>query len=149
MIKASELRIGNFIYDDEGIISKVVGFKPFEHSVRCDEKEGCDLIIITYAQDGQVRGPYDLDLNLIEPIPLTPDWMAKWGFDWHPEEQVYCIQVGNTVYLEYDVDFNCAIVPETWRGSSLHVWGDNKHLHKLQNIYFDHTGEELKIKQVI
>lgn len=122
MIKVSELRIGNAIWDDT--LNKI---KWVAHRVISDLASHANPL------------PYS-------PILLTPDWMAKCGFEWNPEGQVYCIQVGNTVYLEYDVDFNCSIVPETWRGQPLHLWGDNKYLHKLQNIYFALTGEELTIK---
>ena len=71
--------------------------------------------------------------------------MAKCGFNWNAENKVYYIQVGNTLYLELDTDFNCSVVPETWRGQSLTIWGDLKHLHNLQNIYYTLSGEELKI----
>lgn len=122
MIKASELRIGNAIWDETRNQIKWV-----THRVISDLASHANPL------------PYS-------PVALTPELMAKCGFDWNPEEQVYFIQVGNTVYLEYDVDFNCSVVPETWRGQPLHLWGDNKYLHKLQNIYYDHTGEELTIK---
>jgi hypothetical protein len=149
MIKPSKLRIGSFIFDDEGIISKVVGFKPYEHSVRCDEEEGCDLIIINYAQDGQVRGPYDLDSNLVEPIPLAVEWLERCGMELREKDKVWQIQIGNTSYLEIEAEepFMCGVTPETWRDlCPIYIWGDVKFVHQLQNLYFALTGEELTIK---
>lgn len=139
MIKASELRIGIHVLHN-GTLAEVKGF------INNDDSLGTIIVYIPSEPiPNYSRKP--ISPKDIEPIILTPEWMAKCGFSWNAEDQVYYIQVGNTVYIEYDVEFNCSVVPETWHGQSLHLWGDNKYLHKLQNIYFDHTGEELIIKK--
>src|SRR6478736_5183055 len=81
MIDPKELRIGNFIFDDDGIVSKVIGFKPYDHSVRCDEKEGCDISVDLYPQDGRVREAMLVESTLASPIKLSPEWMEKMGFE--------------------------------------------------------------------
>lgn len=150
MIKASELRIGNFIYDDEGIISKVVGFKPFDYSVRCDEEEGCDLIIINYGQDGSVRGPYDLDSNLVERIPFTPEWLERCGFQKKSNEmQIDGMEM--TFHIDDSTYFSsCGGLNETLAALCLcrgNYFANNlQFVHELQNLYFALTGEELTIK---
>lgn len=83
--------------------------------------------------------------NAIEPIPLTVQWMTKLGFDWNAKDKRYYIQIGNTLYLEYDTDFDVFIAPESWAGSC--PWSTVKHVHQLQNLYFALTGEELTIKE--
>lgn len=55
MIQASELRIGNYVFDDEGILSKINGMQPYGYSIRCDEEEGCELLIDLYPQDGTIK----------------------------------------------------------------------------------------------
>jgi hypothetical protein len=80
----------------------------------------------------------------IEPIPLTVEWMAKLGFEWNATDKRYYIQIGNILYLEFDTDFDCFIAPESWAGSC--PWNNVKHVHQLQNLYFNLTGNELEIK---
>ena len=73
MIQANELRLGNWVYDDNITLARVIGFKPFDWSVRCDEEEGCELLLDLY------RTPYGIKKGMIcestkcEPIPLTPE----------------------------------------------------------------------------
>lgn len=131
MVNPKELRIGNYVHKIDAVVRDGI----IQYSKRLYEISHNDIYHIVEDSDPTNH-----------PIPLTTEWMAKCGFDWNPEEQVYFKQIGNTAYIEYDVDFNCSVVPETWRGQPLHMWGDNKYLHKLQNIYLDLTGEELEIK---
>ena len=72
-----------------------------------------------------------VDLN---PIPLTEEWLLKFGFEkkigW--DDLIYHVKNNVDLYeflsgYEY-YDF--------------HI----KHVHQLQNLYFALTGEELKIK---
>jgi hypothetical protein len=134
MIKVAELRKGN-------LLVLTVNFKDVIHRV---DEIYTDEVKVTSIEDNSCFPR--MNLRTCKPIPITVDLMAKCGFGWNSEEQVYFLQVGNTVYLEFDVDFNCSIVPETWRGQPLHLWGDNKYLHQLQNLYLDLTGNELEIK---
>jgi hypothetical protein len=136
MIKDTDIRKGN----------KLLLYKPLLHEPQqltvkgyyYNEDDG-----LWYIQSDEY---VDINMAALMPIPLTVECIARCGFDWNPEDKVYSRQVGNTVYIEYDVDFNCSVVPETWRGHPLHLWGDNTYLHKLQNLYFDMTGEEIEIK---
>lgn len=131
MIKASELRIGNCVHK----IDAVSDGKEIKYSNRLHFISAYDIYHIV--EDGDPTN---------HPIPLSVEWMAKLGSEWNPEDKAYGIQVGNTLYLELDTDFKCAITPETWRGSLITIWGEVKYLHQLQNLYHALTGEELKIK---
>jgi hypothetical protein len=135
MLKASELRIGNIVWESS---SFTPGPDDFEQIV-VGAINDIDKVVL----DNQ-NNIYSYDY--LYPIPLTVELMAKCGFSWDAKNNNYYIQVGNTFYLEYDTDFDCSVVPETWRGSSLRLWGDNRCLHQLQNLYFALTGEDLTIK---
>jgi hypothetical protein len=54
-MKANELRIGNYVYDTLGKVNKI------------------DLEAITYV----VKEPH----NQVKPIPLTEEWLLKFGFE--------------------------------------------------------------------
>ena len=121
---SSELRIGNYI--------KGIGIKPTWHI------EGIkgDLI-------------YSLDewrlLNSFEPIPLTEEWLLKFGFDfsvdtWYLKgvaiwETECCDAKGNE-----EIGFFYELRDVGMMDMNI------KYVHQLQNLYFALTGEELKIK---
>lgn len=129
MINPKELRIGNCVYkidarsDGSGIT----------YSNRLHIISASDIYHIV--EDGDPTN---------HPIPLTVEWMAKLGFEWNAIDKRYYIQVVNMLYLEFDIDFDCFITPESWAGSC--PWNNIKHVHQLQNLYFSLTGEELVIK---
>tara|TARA_R110000868_G_scaffold165050_1_gene397981 strand:+ start:93 stop:518 length:426 start_codon:yes stop_codon:yes gene_type:complete len=94
-----------------------------------------------------------------EPIPLTEDWLKRFGFARVTKE---------SGYVGYRVEWNVRNRP-TGKNISMHVWdcGDGQdkgywgvtiwevltidditptaiqYVHTLQNLYFDLTGEEL------
>lgn len=82
MVSAKELRIGNFIVDDEGALSKVTGFRAFDHSIRCDEDEGCEILIDIYGADGAIRTGYVIDSNYACPLPITSKILEQCGFEY-------------------------------------------------------------------
>ena len=72
-----------------------------------------------------------------EPIPLTEEWLLKFGFKSDPYNDQY--------YLD-DFKIEC----DKTKGF-LDLWVVNcrvdlKTVHQLQNIYFALTGKELKVK---
>jgi hypothetical protein len=147
-MKSQELKIGNFIFDDEGNLVRITGFKPFGHSTRCDEEEGCDLLIDIYSQDGQIRKNYEVDINYGKPIPLDEEWLLKFGFYkcsydflfWeHPKLKSVDfagINWADEDFPEYqflNVSINENIIQINY-------------IHELQNLYFVLTNEELTFK---
>lgn len=133
MINISELRVGNIVLyaqdNDELPVLKIDG----------DSKTVClDLLL-----------GLNIELNErdIDPIFLTPEWLAKCGFDYRTDDRVWAIQVGNNSYLEFDDQMLCGVTPETWRDQCpIYIWADVKSIHQLQNLFFALTGEELNIK---
>lgn len=115
-MKASELRIGNYVYDTLGKVNKI------------------DLEAITYI----VKELH----NQVKPIPLTEEWLLKFGFvkskvSSQFDKEKLTIQIANE--LEYHkkgrVYFNSWAILES----------QPKYVHELQNIFFSLTSEELTI----
>lgn len=146
MIAPQELRIGNWIYDDDGIVCKVIGFQPFDHSTRCDESEGCLILIDIYRPDGTKSEGWNCDSNYMKPIELNEDWLLKFGFD--SNNVAFKIDNDRFIFELYFYDeWNINYVEKTKFGNgSVELSGYWK-IHELQNLFFDFTGEELKIKE--
>jgi len=156
MIKASELKIGNFIFDDDGALCKVIGFKPYEHSVRCDEEEGCDILIDIYGADGKVRSGYAVESTLANSIPLTPEWMERCGFEWEngymKKSLIYAkMKLGFYAGAPYKMSLFQTTIPGEGSIEKVIAFGENhpEYVHQLQNLYFALTGEELVITQPV
>ena len=125
MIQANELRIGNF-----------VKFNAFPLNVRMqiDEIDFEDIL-----------GGYFTD---IDPIPLTEEWLIKFGFKQYNDFGVKF----NTFDLmplcgfAYDTDTKQVIIQE--KRNSMSHWIERKieYVHELQNLYFALRGQELTIK---
>lgn len=114
-MEAKELRIGNII-KRKGII------------VNADHQSFYDLI----------RYP-----DQYEPIPLTEDWLFRFGFDW--DSDIVNEEIGHQWYefksLKLDL-VNNNFVYVGWQLPVLQI----KYVHQLQNLYFALTGEELNLK---
>jgi hypothetical protein len=136
MIKARELRIGNFISDDDGVLAKVIGFMPFEHSIRCDEEEGCQLLVDCYHANGSRRSGCATDSPVCNPIPLTPEWLERCGFGNEDGSTLW----DNGIITIFDYNEN-NIYSFHYQSKKASI----EYLHQLQNLYHALTGEELII----
>lgn len=96
-----------------------------------------------------IKNRYDLDVafdllesNLIKPIPLTEEWLLKFGF-----EKLCSTEKGfkQNVYSMRNPSLQ---IYELSKGYGVSFWIGNelKHVHQLQNLYFALTGEELTFK---
>jgi len=79
-----------------------------------------------------------------KPIPLTEEWLIKFGFDKDDVED-YIKLIDEYTFLAVDlVDSECHTgVGVEWARVPLLI----EHVHQLQNLYISLTGEELKIKE--
>lgn len=110
----NELRIGNYV---EGI--------GMEEPIRKI------LDSIEYNYETEKYELDSLDIQNFKPIPLTEEWLKKFGF----EESIAFlnkgkISIGNGGKLYFN---------------SWYIIDTPKYVHQLQNLYFALTGEELKI----
>lgn len=141
-MKAQELRIGNYVWHT---LEKDHEHKNYTHRVQTisvhQEKPECVLVLFGYFP------PCTIDF--IEPIPLTEEWLVRFGF-----------------YIESKVPFkNENSYVSTYKLRDFMVYSRNnesfnffkrtnhetpltyiKSVHSLQNLYFALTGEELEIK---
>lgn len=109
MINANELRIGNY-----GLSG------------------GQELMItaqgIVYLQNGEME---------FNPIPLTKEWLLKFGFDKKFNKgKITVIPNGRLNYENGRTYFNSWTIMEK----------QPEYVHQLQNLYFALTGEELTVK---
>jgi hypothetical protein len=113
-MKANELRIGNIVLRKE-----------FLHS----NLENCrfDKIVVTH-NDINACHIYN---RHFEPIPLTEEWLFKFGFD---DLGTYGYGRGNFHICLHENEFYFSI-----NNRKVFI----KHVHQLQNLYFALTGEEL------
>lgn len=138
MIKATELRIGNKIKVSDDIV---------------DVTDVCDdgTIGTTAYFDGQM-GCCDCTDEMANGIPLTSKIIKRCGF-------VECegMSGGHWRFWRLENGWSVAecLKDEKSVGGKKGVfyWGDNNipiiHLHRLQNIYYALTGEELTIKETV
>lgn len=121
-MKTSELRIGNLL-----LISGEV-------------KAVTSIGLYSIGWDGQYHTT--LPTEMIEPIPLTEDWLAKLGFgkwrnDFYTDGgcDYYFIPSKKEFGLHSEVDGS------TWKLRSV------EYLHTLMNMFFALNGQELTINQ--
>ena len=125
---ASELRIGNYV----NISLNDVEYNTIQ--IKVDER-----YYIT-----QKNGVY-------EPIPLTEDWLTKFGFKYINSNNSYLTYTKNNYYLQMDVrkaDNKWTIFDDIISDLVEFAKVDITHVHQLQNLYFALTGKELKIKKL-
>ena len=98
-----------------------------------------------------IKNKYDLDVafdllesNSIKPIPLTEEWLLKFGLQpnkWFCENS-FCIVEDKTGDTHYGW---CMKVQNASHTKEIE-FGYFKYVHQLQNLYFALTGEELTFK---
>ena len=118
-MKATELRIGNLVWDDysgEMIVSQI-----YQSNVSLRKTINLS------------EGIYGIDN--IEPIPLTEEWLLKLGFNHNADEnEFYWLdEFSIAKRSDFEVFLNDEYIC------------DLQYFHQLQNLYFALTGEELTI----
>ena len=122
-MKASELRIGNSIMQDD------------------------DFVFVTWWRLELMEN------NKLEykPIPLTQEWLVKLGFDKLENDiPTYFKCFGNLIEDDYEFSFNIYVDSE--QSYFITIFGRKiiiKHVHQLQNLYHALTDEELTIKDEV
>lgn len=118
-MKATELRIGNYIKQPNGV-----------NTVFC-------------ISDGEDVNTFPEEE--IEPIPLTEEWLLKFGWVWNTECNSYekypngdarmnlAYKSGNNSYTMFNYVLKAIIADRIW------------YVHQLQNLYFSLTGNELEL----
>ena len=117
MIEPRDLRIGNF-----------VNVKRFGVDIPATIESGKDI---------------DENIDLISAIPLTEEWLIKWGLE-KINKNEFSLEIDNGlsilhqscnyIYLKYN-EIECEVSMIEY-----------KYVNQLQNLYFALTGKELEVK---
>lgn len=116
-----ELRIGNYLYTDEGKIN----------SVYLIAKS-----VIEFSNPHTICSP-----DFCSPVLLTEEWLIKFGLEqggydflfWTKETKNGIFTICGDSEIEFGIRYNNEIELQL------------KYVHQLQNLYFALTGEELAI----
>lgn len=130
VLKANELRLGNWVN------SKI---------------KGCTRIKEGYVQllEEQLYYLFDVDddWERIDPIPLTEEWLVKFGFDKDEEydegglvDYRFILMNGSLEFVSFWNSEDLMVINQPQTGV------DIEHVHQLQNLYFALTSQELTIK---
>ena len=124
---AAELRIGNWV--------NINGWD-------------CDVAEISTNQIHISNGiePYLLEYE-VEPIPLTKEWLVRFGFE--PHSGIYFRTLNYSAYIAIGNDGSCGLynsLSDYNRGNSFNQMKQIDYVHQLQNLYFALTGQELELK---
>jgi hypothetical protein len=140
-MKAESLRIGNWV-EYFGKNKQIDGIKSMS------TKEGYAVeIISTDVHGNSIREYTPLDSQSLKPIPLTEEWVLRFGFEIKedPESVFYSIY--------FDGLTNGSVEIGRTKGCSFYYFENInfitqiKHVHEMQNIFHALTGEELKLKK--
>jgi hypothetical protein len=123
MIRETELRIGNLLNHNDGIMvgSFIVGLIHLE-----------DII-----KDNSHAREY-------EPILLTEEWLLKFGFENRPDGICDHWHLGiNPITHDWMIELKSLGAGFFYRNGYFNI----KYVHTLQNLYFALTNQELEIKK--
>ena len=82
-----------------------------------------------------------VDINEVEPIPITEEWLKKLGFVIiETNKGIECFYFGNRYSVFQPAGKLAWLFVDDEKGLC-----EVKHVHQLQNLYFSLTGEELKL----
>jgi hypothetical protein len=112
----AELRIGNWVY-------------PFDDINLVDSKNILRDCIQVQPKDFE-------NTTHLEPIPLTEEWLERFGFENRNRDYFkgsFCVQYADRIFDHNNIFFF------GYNGNSIEI----KYVHQLQNLYFALTGEEL------
>lgn len=130
-MKASELRIGNLIQTHRSDPNEMVTITTLSVHPEHDE-----LILVSTC-----HFPH-LTLCQCEPIPLTKEWLLKFGFV-HENNWLGFISDRFRIGIRF-YNGNPAQCDVTQDGNFIGFgYGHLKHVHQLQNLYFALKGEDL------
>ena len=123
-MKAEELRIGNYVLDEE-------------NKVR----------LVTELSRALIRTSFDLILlaSEVKPIPLTEEILLKCGFEINGK-YYRSKYIQDSIKLIYD--FNQRVLYFKYKGEfspMIQIPRAIESLHELQNIYYALTGKELEV----
>ena len=89
----------------------------------------------TYRHEYKVLHLHGKKRNAYTPIPLTEEWLVKFGFE------------ENSTSFTNSIAYPCIVKLKNQSNCIFYNSLQIKHVHQLQNLYFALTNEELTIKK--
>lgn len=120
MIKAEELRIGNWITDRNDFHMQVVSL-------------GSDYMYADFEGNEGDVWEFNFENNKPNPIPLTEEILLKCGFE---KGKGTILFLNGFYYDTFDGEFSFISI----------IINNIKYLHQLQNLHYILTGQELEVK---
>lgn len=138
MIQPEELRINNWVN------SKPVYTRPIDEPIRLDKNTLVSILLDTH-----IGVSYS-------PIPITEEWLLKFGFIGDHKEYEYFIEIEDVRNKEEKMKMEITTFGN-WEKIEVYLYQERdvenvfflkeiKHVHQLQNLYYSLTGKELEIK---
>ncbi len=139
MINQTELRIGNYIYDDENVIVKVERID----STHYNNWNGEGNPPVLFSINGDIR-----ESDVINPVKLTEEILIMAGFEKTTGKRgdYFFHKVFNGFRLWIDNITPNYNVGRKSDAKTYWVAGGIKSLHQLQNIFYALTASELEVK---
>lgn len=140
-ISAQELRIGNYVLDETGIITIIVAIdseRKFWNDTLQKEYKGTARLIMLDNFDWNTS--YGCWVEKLKPIPLTEEWFLNFGFDKEDNDifdDWFDFTKGKVI-----IYFDSSKCEFTHLGTSIRI----NYVHQLQNLIFSLTGIDLKLK---
>jgi hypothetical protein len=138
-MKSNELRIGNLVQDQNGNLLKVIGLTT----------ESKSLYVVDRSKFPLPQGWKD------EPIPLTEDWLLKFGFEgvdyvcpengFITKNESFELEIDTYSRIIIESDFSFGIESLDRKSDVIFKNDILDSVHRLQNLYFALTGQELEI----
>ena len=130
MIVASELRIGNLVIIKRYISMNTNGEEKFE-------------LIETTVNFENIQWK-----KCIQPIPLTEEWLVKFGFEEKEDLNSKDYPFAHSIFTKSSKSILCNEFKIGGNQNGFHFYSMVyiNYVHQLQNLYFALTGEELTIK---
>ncbi len=130
-MKANELRIGNYVNHN----SETIQIQSIISTISA-------VNMIFYEISGDRNS--EIGLENIQPIPLTEEWLLKFGFkESNATGYNGCYNVGLGYYVQFMA--NAVTLFKETDDNKLILLTGFEYVHQLQNLYFALTGEELTI----
>jgi hypothetical protein len=131
MIDPRELRIGNYVTLHGNAVASPIDF----------EVEGT-------SDDGIEVAGHIARLTNIHPIPISPEWLERLGFEMDDDMEcgiIWYLKLNDDISIYWNGCIEIEIKTQfvTTRYDIDHI----KYIHHLQNLYHALTGKELELKE--
>ena len=145
-MKASELRIGNYVTIDNNENWEEIKHIPMVViSIKYKEEGNYSISVDMAFEEDLFYNGFSQYERFIEPIPLTEEWLLKFGYTkvkvkgefvlFEKELCVYTIAFSSfaNIFIKHTISLVTQLTAF-------------QYVHQLQNLYYALTGEELNIK---